>query len=87
MMLVEVPDAAAVVWTRPDDFPANADQPLKHLLGLRRGGFLTAFADGAPHFIYDGIPPEMLRRLLVRNDHQSVDNRDFRRDTLHPNGS
>ena len=68
VMLVEVPDAMAVEWTRPDDFPADTKEPAKKLLGLRAGGFLTAFADGATVLISKDISPKVLQLLLGRND-------------------
>lgn len=68
IMLVEVPDEAAVEWTRPKDFPIDTREPAKTLTGLRKGGFLTVFADGAPQFISSDVGPKMLRCLLIRND-------------------
>ena len=70
-MLVEVPDVEAVEWTRPEDFSADGNELVKKLVGLRKGGFLTAFADGATTFISDGIPPETLRRFLGRDDRET----------------
>ncbi|MHB1037203.1 MAG: M56 family metallopeptidase [Pirellulales bacterium] len=74
IMLVEVPDEAAVEWTRPEDFPIDTKEPVKKLVGLRTGGFLTAFADGAPQFVSEGIPPKALRFLLIRNDGEPLIN-------------
>ena len=78
IMLVEVPDEAAVEWTRPEDFSIDTKEPVKKLVGLRKGGFLTAFADGAPQFISDGITPKNLQLLLIRNDHELVSREDLR---------
>jgi hypothetical protein len=66
-MLVEVPDEAAVEWTRPEDFPVGEKELLKKTVGLRKGGVLTAFADGAPQFISDNIPPDVLREAMIRD--------------------
>ena len=75
IMLIEVPDEAAVEWTRPEDFPIDTEQLMKKLVGLRTGGFLTAFADGAPQFISKSIAPQLLQRLLIRNDGEPVTRR------------
>ncbi len=79
IMLVEVPDEAAVEWTRPKDFPIGTQEPAKKLTGLRTGGFLTVFADGAPQFISTDVTSEMLRRLLTRNDMEVVSHDKFRK--------
>lgn len=78
IMLVEVPDEAAVEWTRPEDFPIDTKERMKKLVGLRAGGFLTAFADGAPQFISESVAPQMLQRLLIRNDGEVVNSEDLR---------
>lgn len=72
IMLVEVPDQASVEWTRPEDFMSGGDADATRLVGLRRGGFLTVFADAAPHFISDKIPPATLQQLLIRNDARPI---------------
>lgn len=79
IMLVEVPDEAAVEWTRPKDFPIGTREPAKTLAGLRKGGFLTVFADGAPQFISSDVASEMLRLLLTRNDMGVVSHEKFRK--------
>ena len=79
IMLVEVPDEAAVEWTRPEDFPADTKEPAKKLVGLRKGGFLTVFADAAPEFISDAIGPETLRQLMTRNGRELVPPEDRKR--------
>jgi beta-lactamase regulating signal transducer with metallopeptidase domain len=72
IMLVEVPDQVAVEWTRPEDFPIDTTEPVKKLVGLRKGGFLTAFAEGSSQFISENIAPKTLRLLLIRNDRELV---------------
>ena len=78
IMLVEVPDEAAVEWTKPEDFPIDTKKPVKKLVGLRKKGFLTAFADGSPRFISEDITPKMLRLLLIRNDGSVINYRDLK---------
>jgi hypothetical protein len=76
MMLVEVPDEAAVEWTRPQDLPADTKDPPK-LIGLRKGGFVCAFADGCPHFITDAIRPGTLQLIMGRDDGTPFDFKDL----------
>jgi hypothetical protein len=75
LMLVEVPDAQAVPWTKPDDFlVANDDAAIaiNTLVGLREGGFLGCTADGSTYLIPGEIPQDILRALLIRNDFRVV---------------
>ncbi|MDZ4820741.1 MAG: DUF1559 domain-containing protein [Planctomycetota bacterium] len=67
IMLVEVPDGLAVEWTKPADFPIDTKDAVKQLVGLRKGGFLTAFADGGAPFVDAKISEEGLRNRLTRN--------------------
>ncbi len=78
-MLVEVVDDAAIEWTRPDEFPADTKDPLSKLVGLRAGGFLSVFADAAPHFISKEISPEMLENLFGREDRRAFNQADWDR--------
>jgi hypothetical protein len=71
LMLVEVPDAQAVPWTKPDDFRVGDDHAaiaINTLVGLREGGFLGCTADSSTYLISGEIPQESLRMLLIRND-------------------
>ncbi len=72
LMIVEADDQSAVEWTRPVDFEADLDQPLKGLVGLRPGGFQAMFADGSVRFISETIDPVILRRLFTKADGQPV---------------
>jgi beta-lactamase regulating signal transducer with metallopeptidase domain len=78
ILLVEVPDDAAVEWTRPEDFPADANDPMSKLVGLRAGGFLAACADSCPYFISKDTPREMLENLLCRNDRKPFNDKDWK---------
>ena len=46
LTLVEASDSEAVVWTKPDDFIRDPDNPLEGLLGVYEDGFLAGLADG-----------------------------------------
>jgi hypothetical protein len=72
LMVVEANDAAAVEWTKPEEWVPNEKEPLKALLGTRPNGFLGAFADGSVRFISQTINLEMLKRLYMRDDGNPV---------------
>jgi hypothetical protein len=71
--LVEVDDAKAVEWTKPDDFAPNADDPWQGLGGLRPGGVLAAFVDGHIEFLPRSLPKETLRALFTRDGGEVVE--------------
>lgn len=77
IMVVEVSDPKAVVWTKPDDFEYDQDHPVAGLVGLRRNGFNAAFCDGSVHFISQGIDAETLKLLFMRNDGRPIDHGRF----------
>ena len=62
-----------VIWTKPDDFEYDPNNPLKGLGELRKGFFNAAFADGHCQLISSGLDPEMLRRLFTKADGQPVE--------------
>lgn len=78
VMLVEVPDAAAVPWTKPDDFVPDLDKPFRGLVGSWPGGFLAAFADGSVRMISYGIDPKTLKALFTRDGGEVVDPADIK---------
>jgi hypothetical protein len=78
ILAVEVDDEHAVIWTKPDDLKFDEKKPHTGLVGLRTGGFLAAFCDGAVHFIPATITAETLVKLVLRNDGQPVDFNPFR---------
>ena len=71
-LVVEVSDAKAVEWTRPDDFAYDPENPGVGLFGAYPGGTNLALADGSVRFISDGIQPEILDRLFNRHDGQVI---------------
>lgn len=72
ILFVEVDDAHAVIWTKPEGLPYNAENPAEGLGGQFEGGFLAAFCDGSVRFIPSTVPAETLRRLLLRDDGQPI---------------
>ena len=71
--MVEASDDRAVIWTKPDDYEVDFKQPKAGLVGLRKGGFLAAFADGSVHFLKDSIDSETLKALFTRAGGERVD--------------
>jgi prepilin-type processing-associated H-X9-DG protein len=72
ILVLEVNDDASVVWTKPDDFNYDTDDPLAGLGTAHPGGFNVALADGAVRFISRTIDPELFLRLLMKADGQPV---------------
>ncbi len=71
---VEVSDELAVIWTKPDDFEPDKENPIKGLVGLRNGVFLAAMCDGSVHNISQAIDRKTLKALFTRNGGEVVDN-------------
>ena len=70
LMIVEA--KRAVPWTKPEDIPYDPAQPMPELGGHFKGGFNTAFCDGAVRFIADSIDEKILRGLISRSGGESV---------------
>ncbi len=65
ILLVDVPDDQAVVWTKPADWSFNPKQPLRGL-GIKYGaGFLALFCDGSVRFIHKAVDPDVLKALIT----------------------
>ena len=77
IMAVEVSDQKAVVWTKPDDFEYDQNNPLAGLVGLRPGGFNAIFCDGHVRFISEGIDREVLKLLFMCNAGLVIDGSAF----------
>ena len=68
VMLVEVSDARAVIWTKPDDFEYSEKSPMDGLIGFRPYGFLAGLADGSVGFFDTrSIKAADVRVLFTRN--------------------
>jgi hypothetical protein len=71
--VVEVNDQNAVIWSKPDDFDSDANEPLKVLAGLRPNGFAVATADGAVRMVSVNIPAGILKALFTYKGGEQVD--------------
>ncbi len=73
LMIVEVDEDHAVIWTRPDDLDVDLKAPLRGL-GFEHGdGFLTAFCDGSARFISKNIEVKVLSALFTIAGGESVE--------------
>jgi hypothetical protein len=66
LLLAQVGDAGAQVWTKPADWevgPETRPQDLRPF--LHPGGFLAAMADGSVQFFSESIDPQLLRAVLT----------------------
>jgi prepilin-type processing-associated H-X9-DG protein len=67
IMLLEVDDAHAVPWTKPDDLKIDPDKPMTALVGHHPGKIAVAFADGSVRFLKSTIDKEKLKALFTYN--------------------
>ncbi|HYW77999.1 MAG TPA: DUF1559 domain-containing protein [Thermoguttaceae bacterium] len=65
LLIMEVDDEHAVVWTKPDDFPIDLDKPGEGLAGPYKGGIVAAFADGHIEFLSLPMEDDRLRALFT----------------------
>jgi hypothetical protein len=73
ILMVEVPDNKAVIWTKPDDFEYDDEHPLKGLIGMWPNGFYVVLANGTIKFLLSSIDPKLLKALFTRNGDESTD--------------
>jgi hypothetical protein len=72
IIILDVSDQNATIWTRPDDFKIDPKDPLKGL-ALRFGpSFLCAFADGSVHSITKEVKKETLKALITPRGNEPV---------------
>jgi prepilin-type processing-associated H-X9-DG protein len=63
--LVEVEDAQAVPWTKPDDWKFDPAKPKATFKGQYGNGMNTAFVDGSVHFVSHDVDEKLLGALLT----------------------
>jgi hypothetical protein len=63
-LALEVDDAHAVIWTKPDDLPYDPKEPSKGLGGLYKNFFIALFCDGSVHIIEMPCSDKNLRSLF-----------------------
>lgn len=73
IMAVQAAPAAAVIWTKPDDWQFNPQKPFQGLQVTEEGDFWALFCDGRVEKLSTQMKPEMMQRLIERNDGQVVE--------------
>jgi hypothetical protein len=76
VMIVEVDDEHAVIWTKPEDFDFDPQNPAKGLGGHIEGTARAVFCDGAPHvlsrLLTDPDRQDQLQAIFTRNGGERV---------------
>jgi prepilin-type processing-associated H-X9-DG protein len=72
LLVVEASDAAAVTWTKPDDWDIAGELNVRSLFGHHPNGTNFAFADGSVLFLEKTVTPKVLQALTTRNGAEVV---------------
>jgi len=72
LLIVEVNDKHAVIWTKPEPLPFDMKILKQALGGQFPGGFHAAFCDGSVRLIPDTIEEKHLRALFTRSGGELV---------------
>src|SRR5262249_62242201 len=72
ILVVEASDAAAVTWTKPDDWDIAVELDVQSLFGHHSNGTNFAFADGSVLFLEKTVTPKVLQALTTRNGSEVV---------------
>ena len=72
LMTIEVSDAKAVIWSKPDDLEIESVDSAEGLSALRPAGFYVGFADGHVEFLKSSITLSDLIALSSRNGGELV---------------
>ena len=67
LLLVEVNDTEAAIWTKPDDYEWDRKSPAAGLGGIWPGQFLGSFADGSTGRFNLSIGDETINAMFTRN--------------------
>ncbi len=66
LMVVEVDDRHAVIWTKPDDLAFDPKEPTRGIGSLYEGGFAAAYCDGHILFVPRNTDPKALAAAFTR---------------------
>jgi len=72
ILAAEADEDRAVPWMKPADLVYDPGNPKAGLGHRRPGGFSVIMVDGSVRFISNQIDDEVLRRLIMRDDRQSI---------------
>ena len=67
ILVVDASDAAAVTWTKPDDWDISVELKVRSLFGHHPKGTNIGFADGRVQFLKETVSPKVLHNLTTRN--------------------
>jgi hypothetical protein len=73
IMVVEADDDHGVIWTKPDDWQFDPNNPAQGLGHLNDGYFLAAFFEGSSKVISASIDPKVLKALFTRAGGEVID--------------
>jgi hypothetical protein len=66
IMVVEVDDDHAAIWTKPDDWQFDPDKPAQGLGSFNGDRFIAGFFDGSCRVIRSSTDPKILKALFTR---------------------
>ena len=72
ILIVEAAEKSAVIWTKPDDWKFNPQDPLAGLVDSARKSFTVAIADGSVRSLPTNIDPKTLAALFTRGGGEVV---------------
>jgi len=73
IMIVEANDDNAVIWTKPDDFLFNTENPVDGLVGLYEDRFLVVYGDAWVKMLSTDIDSASLNALFTRAGGEFID--------------
>jgi Protein of unknown function (DUF1559) len=73
LMVVESDDEHAAIWTKPDDWQFDPQQPTQGLGRFYSGGFYAAFCDGSVRLVPGTIDPKTVKALVTRAGSEVVE--------------
>jgi hypothetical protein len=73
IMVVEADPDQSVVWTKPDDWQYDPNDPRRGLGSGRPGGFLALFGDAHTAFIQNDADPETVKAMMTRDGGEPVE--------------
>jgi hypothetical protein len=74
--VVEADPDQSVIWTKPDDWKFDPNDPTRGLSSARLGGFLALMADAAVRFIQNDTDPETVKAMMTRSDREVIEDRE-----------
>ena len=80
ILVVEVDDAQAVTWTKPDDWQYDKKHPLAGLGQAKAKNFAALFADGAVHTFPKTIDAKVFHAMLTIDGAEAISPSDYEAD-------